>query len=62
MLIQYDANNVPIKVIRNVQENYTEHPEHGAHFTPENAKKVNPACACFVQWICGIVLYRSILE
>lgn len=29
MLVQYDANNVPMKLIKYVQKNYTEHPENG---------------------------------
>lgn len=62
MLIQYDANNVPMKIIKHVQMNYTEHEVNGQAFNPEVAKQYNVACQGFVQWVTGVVLYRSILE
>ena len=61
MLCQYDANNVPIKVVKHVQKNYTEHPEKGAYFSPETAKKFSAASVGLVQWVAGVVLYRTIL-
>ena len=62
MLIQYDANNVPIKVIKNVQKKYTEHKENKQWFQPEIALKISAAVRSMVQWVSGVVLYRTCLE
>ena len=62
MLIDYDRDNVPIKVIRHVQKNYTEHPQYSQYFVPERAATISMALHAWVQWISGLVLYRSILE
>lgn len=48
MLIQYDKDNVPIKLIRHVQKNYTEHPENSKYFVPEVASRVSMALQGFV--------------
>ena len=61
-LLAYDKDNLPIKVVRHVQQNYTEHPENSKHFVPEVAKKTSAVCHGLVQWITGLILYRSILE
>lgn len=61
-LVRYDKDNVPMKVIRHVQTNYTEHREYSQFFVPDIARKASAAAEGLVQWITGLILYRTILE
>lgn len=62
ILINYDKDNVPMKVIRHVQQNYTEHGQYSQFFVPDVARKASAAAEGLVQWITGLILYRTILE
>ena len=61
ILINYDKDNVPMKVIRHVQQNYTEHSQYSQFFVPDVARKTSAAAEGLVQWITGLILYRTIL-
>ena len=62
ILVNYDKDNVPMKVIRHVQTNYTEHREYSQFFVPDVARQASAAAEGLVQWITGLILYRTILQ
>ena len=59
-MINYDVDSMPMKLVRHVQTNYTEHKENSQYFIPANAIKVSAALQGLAQWVTGVILYRSI--
>ena len=60
-LLDYDKDNVSMRVIGYVRKNYTEHSHNSQYFDPESKKKSYKAAQHLVLWILSLIQYRTIL-
>ena len=59
MLLGYDKDKMPMKMVKYLKKNFTEHSEYAPYFVRNNAKQVFKPLVIMVDWLNALIAYKT---